>query len=66
MGGEVIRAASGVHITQCQRTMATGRHTERKSDGRERFLRALAGITIHFIHAALFRALFTPRKIRQE
>lgn len=53
-GVGVIRAASGVYIRQFQRTMATGRDTERKSDGQERFLRALVGITIHFIHAALF------------
>lgn len=62
--GGVIRAASGIYITQCQRTMVTSRDTERKSDGQERFLRALVGITIHFIHAVLFRA-FTPRKISQ-
>lgn len=63
-GGGVIRAASGIYITQCQRTMATGRDTGRKSDGQERFLRALAGITIHLIHAALFRALFSrPEKL---
>ena len=63
----VIRAATGVYITRCQRTMGTGRDAERKSDGQERFPRALAGITIHFIHAALFGALFHARKkIRQE
>lgn len=65
-GEGVIRAASCSHIAQCQRTMATGGHTGRKSDGQERFLGALAGITIHFIHAALFAAPFTPRKIRLE
>lgn len=44
--------------------MATGRDTDRKSDGQERFLRALAGIRIHFIRAVLFGALFSrPEKL---
>lgn len=63
-GGGLIRAASSIYITQCQRTMATSRDAERKSDGEERFLRALVGITIHFIRAILFGA-FTFRKISQ-
>lgn len=64
LGRGVIRAASGIYITQCHRTMATGRDTDRKSDGQERFLRALAGIRIHFIRAVLFGALFArPEKL---
>lgn len=59
----VIRAATGIYTTQCQCTMGTGRDTERKSDGQERF----SGDNNSFHPRCFVRSSFScPEKIRQE
>lgn len=56
-GGGIIRAASSIYFTQCQRTMVTGRSTASISDSRETLLRTLERMAIRF-SPGVFGALF--------